>query len=270
MAQPAYPFGLADLPRIGHAIASNLVARALPGVYVRLPRQTGRGAGEESAQEAANYFRRCVSDYFDVLGTRTSYSAALVRGRRILEYGPGNVPGVALLLIAHGAASVVCVDRFPMVSPSRENLAILWCLLESLEGEQRARAAECFRVRGDPASGFIEERVRYQVAAGGLSGLEQAVDLVLSRAVLEHVSDLNATFADMYCALIPGGICLHQVDLKSHGLHRYNPHGHRSCGAACTAPKVFRTAGASTTTATPWLLPVSRPGCCGRLSARSG
>ena len=52
--------------------------------------------------------------------------------------------------------------------------------------------------------------------------LQDEVDVVLSRAALEHVNDLSATFADMYRALTPGGICIHQVDLKSYGLHLNN------------------------------------------------
>lgn len=223
MTQTVYPFGVADLPRIGRAVLSNFLARALPDLYVRLTRQTGRGAGEESAQEVADYFRRCVSDYFAILGSIADDPSTLVRGKCILEYGPGDVPGVALLLIAHGASQVVCVDRFKLVKLSDKNAAILQRLLDGLGGEQLARARECFNTPGDPASGFNETRVRYQVATDGISGLERQADLVLSRAVLEHVNDLVSTFADMHRALLPGGICLHQVDLKSHGLHRHNP-----------------------------------------------
>jgi hypothetical protein len=46
---------------------------------------------------------------------------------------------------------------------------------------------------------------------------------VISRAVLEHVNDLRATFVDMRNVLREHGIAVHQVDLKSHGLHRRTP-----------------------------------------------
>jgi trans-aconitate methyltransferase len=48
-------------------------------------------------------------------------------------------------------------------------------------------------------------------------------DLVYSRAVLEHVNDLEATFVDMVAAMRPGAVAIHLVDLRSHGLHRKNP-----------------------------------------------
>ena len=46
--------------------------------------------------------------------------------------------------------------------------------------------------------------------------------MVYSGAALEHVTDLDATFIDMYKMLVPGGVAIHQVDLKSHGMHRKN------------------------------------------------
>jgi SAM-dependent methyltransferase len=66
-------------------------------------------------------------------------------------------------------------------------------------------------------------RLEYVIKPSGLSGLREVVDCVYSRAVLEHVNDLEATFEDMARALKPGGVTIHQVDLKSHGLHRENP-----------------------------------------------
>ena len=67
------------------------------------------------------------------------------------------------------------------------------------------------------------DRLRYVVGSAGLTGLREEVDFVFSRAVLEHVNDLEATFADMVAALRPGGTAIHQVDLRSHGQHRNNP-----------------------------------------------
>ncbi|HYC76354.1 MAG TPA: methyltransferase domain-containing protein, partial [Planctomycetota bacterium] len=88
---------------------------------------------------------------------------------------------------------------------------------------ERRRAGEAFVVAGDPASGLRPERLRYEVRADGLIGAREAYDLVTSRAVLEHVSDLAATYVDMARALRPGGMAVHLVDLKSHGLHREHP-----------------------------------------------
>jgi SAM-dependent methyltransferase len=189
---------------------------------VRLTAQTGRGGGEESPEQIAQYFLDCFADYFRVLGVPAEQISAYLAGKRLLEYGPGDVPGVALLMLAHGAERVWCVDRFPLASLSAKNVAVLERLISLLPLEAQQRAAQCFVRPGEPASGFAADGLEYLVKPSGLSGLSEAVDLVFSRAVLEHVNDLHATFRDMRQALRSGGVAIHEVDLKSHGLHRRN------------------------------------------------
>ena len=211
-----------DAKRAARAIVTDQLARWAPKLYVRLTGQTGRGAGKDSTREAADYFRRCFEDYFEILQIAPENIPTYLAGKRVLEYGPGDIPGVALLMVAHGAESVVCVDRFPLLALSPKNIEVLRHLLEGLEGEARQHAEGCFLAKGDPSSGF-SPRIRYLIRPSGLSSLRTAVDLVISRAVLEHVDDLSATFDDMYEALRDGGLAAHEVDLKSHGLHRKNP-----------------------------------------------
>jgi len=214
---------LDDARRFIHATLSNQIAKVSPTLYARLTRQTGRGYAPESARQAADYFEACFRDYFEVLGVPEKAVAAYLSGKQLLEYGPGDVPGVALLMIAHGAERITCVDRFALVSMTQKNADTLLELLWRLDNRARGRASECFRQPGNPFSGFNPERIRYLIQPSGLSGLHSEVDLVFSRAVLEHVNNLDATFADMARALRADGILLHQVDLKSHGLHRRNP-----------------------------------------------
>ena len=214
---------MSDAVRVARAIVTNQIAKLAPGLYIRLTGQTGRGAAPEAPTDIAGYFRRCFNDYFRVLDVAPGRVSDYLNDKRVLEYGPGDVPGVALLMLAHGAQQVYCVDRFSMIDLSEKNVAVLRCLMDELPTSARQVAERCFRTPGDPASGFREDRLKYLVGRTGLSGLRDAVDLVISRAVLEHVNDLSATFADMRLALRPGGIAIHQVDLKSHGLHRRNP-----------------------------------------------
>jgi len=213
----------ADAKRIVHAVLTDQLAHFAPSLYVRLTGQTGRGAEEQSPRQIADYFRTCFDEYFPIQNVAPRDIGSFLAGKRLLEYGPGDIPGVALLMIAHGAEQVTCVDRFPLVSASPKNIAVLQCLLDGLDGTMRARAESCFRDSGNPSSGLAEQRIRYLVRPSGLSGLKQEIDLIISRAVLEHVDNLSATFADMHSALKPNGIAVHQVDLKSHGLHRRNP-----------------------------------------------
>jgi hypothetical protein len=210
--------------RVLRATLTNQLARFAPQAYVRLTGQTGRGAAaEEGPADIARYFEDCVDDYFVRLGVPSRAVAGYLRGKTLLEYGPGDLPGVAALMVARGAEKVYCVDRFPLVRLDEKNTAALRRLIESTQGQQRERLLSCLRNRADPGAGFDPRRIEYLVLPSGLSGLRQAADLVYSRAVLEHVNDLPATLADMVQALRPGATAVHLVDLRSHGLHRSNP-----------------------------------------------
>ncbi len=211
------------LRRIIQATLTNQIARFAPSLYVQLTGQTGRGTGEVRLDEVGEYFKTCFEEYFEQLGVSKSEQTDYLHGKRLLEYGPGDVPGVAMLMVAHGANQVLCVDRFPLVRMSPKNVQIVKLMLEHLPQLQRERAEACFRQAVQPQLGFDPRFIDYLISPSGLSGLENEMDLVFSRAVLEHVNDLPATFRDMYAALKPGGIAIHLVDLKSHGLHRKSP-----------------------------------------------
>ena len=207
--------------RVMRAVATNQLARHAPSAYLRLTGQTGRGAAaEEGANDIAAYFRRCLDDYLSRLGVATGDH---VSGRTLMEYGPGDLPGVAMLMVAHGAEKVYCVDRFPLVSFSDKNIRVIDDLMQDLHGESLDRIRSCLVDIDAPRKGLATSRVEYLITRDGVSGLVETVDLVFSRAVLEHVNDLEATFNDMVTAMRPGAIAIHLVDLRSHGLHRHNP-----------------------------------------------
>jgi len=213
-----------SVPAVAKAVMTNQLARFVPGLYVRLTGQTGRGdSASETSAEIAQYFQRCVLDYLEVLGIPQSELRDFLRDKVILEYGPGDIPGVALLLVAFGARKVYCVDRFSLVQVASKNLQVIHRLGGALSEPERACFDQCFINPAAPEKGFNPDRIEYLVRPNGLSGLRQEVDLVLSRAVLEHVNDLDATFQDMKTAMKEGALAVHQVDLRSHGLHVSNP-----------------------------------------------
>lgn len=214
--------GRGDFKRIFKAVLTNLVACSSPKTYVRITGETGRGLGEETADDVVRYFIECFYAYFEKLNLGPDDIEGYLTGKSVLEYGPGDVPAVALLMIAHGAESAVCVDRFPLINLKPKNVKIMEGLLATLSFDKRKRVDECFSECGNYSSGILPHKMRYVVDANGLSGLENRIDFVYSRAVLEHVNDLGATFQDMKQAMKSDGLAIHLVDLKSHGLHREN------------------------------------------------
>ncbi|HSV50996.1 MAG TPA: methyltransferase domain-containing protein [Burkholderiaceae bacterium] len=212
-----------DIARFGKAFVSNQIARVAPSLYVRLTGQTGRGEGEVNVGEIAEYFRQCYADYAAQLNLDTAAFEDFLSGKTVLEYGPGDILGVALLLYAHGAAFVRCVDRFPLERISDTNAAVYRALIDSLVGEAHTRACSAFREPGKPESGFLPEKVQYTVSRDGLAREHAGYDLVISRAVLEHVNRLDQTLADVAAALRKDGVSIHCVDLRSHGLDQHKP-----------------------------------------------
>jgi len=152
---------LSDIKRFLRAAVTNQLARFAPDLYLRITGQTGRGEEGNSPPEIADYFLRCFADYRARLSALGLSLDALIRNQSLLEYGPGDLPGVALLMYAHGAKSVTCADRFAMVNLSATNLEVLRLLLERLPAPERATAAGAFKVAGDPGSGSKPDVIDY-------------------------------------------------------------------------------------------------------------
>jgi SAM-dependent methyltransferase len=130
----------------------------------------------------------------------------------IVEIGPGDNFGVALLFLAHGARSVTAIDKFePERDLARQNaiyraLGNRHDLARLFNGEvSEAAIRNLTYLPGMPAE-------RYFVAGA------PAADAVVSRAVLEHLDDPLVALDAMWASLRPGGLLLHRIDLRDHGM----------------------------------------------------
>ncbi len=204
------------------ALGSNAVNMVSKDLHAALRRSTGRGVDGQPPETIARYFQFCLQDYCRDLGVPDGGVDEFLRGKVVLEYGPGDIPGVALLMVARGAERAICVDRFPLLRLSETNRAAVTALAASLPPAQRERLASCF-TEPDHRGALHPDRVRVVVDRDGLSGLRGQADIVISRAVLEHVNRLDRTLEDSVLALRPGGVACHVVDLKSHGFEWEHP-----------------------------------------------
>jgi SAM-dependent methyltransferase len=150
-------------------------------------------------------------------------------GLRVLELGPGHsvVPG--LLLYAHGAALYVGADSFPIAGRSsalyrraRQHLALRPVLvphedLAPRRAEALRRFDEAVDLSKDEAV-FARGKVewRYPVDAATLPFEDASFDLVLSNAAFEHFLDPVSAARESARVLAPGGVGIHQIDLRDH------------------------------------------------------
>jgi SAM-dependent methyltransferase len=163
------------------------------------------------------YSKEVYEDYFTWSGIPRSF----VKGKRVLEIGPGENLAVSLRFLADGAAFVASVDRFRSLKSGAEQAAVYRRLFHGFDETQRKNLGDMLSLQ-DSGSCLDELRCRYcadtPLEALASQAGNNVYDLIVSRAVLEHVIDLDAAFTSMDRLLAPGGIMIHEVDFRDHGM----------------------------------------------------
>ncbi len=139
-----------------------------------------------------------------------------LRGKKVLEIGPGINFGAIMMLACHGA-KVMVADRFltpwdPEYHPKfyrllKDSLAKRWPLIDQTP-------LDMILSRGKYPPEIISQ---YSCSLEELSCVpDHSVDLVISAAVLEHLYDLKPAFYHLARITKPGGFGLHTVDFRDH------------------------------------------------------
>lgn len=171
----------------------------------RLETRSGTPHNAFSFNESLDYIETVYRDYVTQAGGEP------IQGR-VAEIGPGDNFGVALMLLAAGAREVHAIDRYrPLRDPERQR-AIYRGLSE------RHGMAHLFE--GTPDEESIRGLVRHvgEPAETFFAQWPLEFDAILSRAVMEHLYDPLKALDDMAAALRPGGVLVHFVDLRDHGM----------------------------------------------------
>ena len=139
-----------------------------------------------------------------------------VEGRSVAEFGPGDTLAAGLALLAAGAETYTCLDRF--VPDYSRPAAREWYR------EVRAAWHQSFPGRSWPA--WLEpdrfpvaypHRARVLDVAVERAQQDERYDVVCSWQVGEHVEDIRA-FATLTAAMLKSnGVAVHRVDFGPHG-----------------------------------------------------
>jgi SAM-dependent methyltransferase len=150
--------------------------------------------------------------YLDILpGGKKS-----LKGKKVLEIGPGINFGTMLMLACHGA-EVSVTDRFLAPWDPEYHPKFYRLLKDNLAGRRPSMdltPLDMVLSEGGYPPHCID---LHSCSLEELSGVpDQSVDIVLSYDVLEHLYDLNSAFSQMARITKPGGFGLHQVDFRDH------------------------------------------------------
>jgi len=207
-----------------------------------------RGAGGTSSA------RYCYSVWLRhaVLALRCGFAP---RVKTLAELGPGESLGIGLAAVLSGVDTYLALDAKRHVAHSR-NLGVFDELIELfrqrapipdddefpeifpkldvysfprefLNDEMLARTLRSDRLAGiregllsiDEPGASTAVQIHYIAPWDFAESLpSQAVDMIISQAVMEHVEDIAHTYAKLYRWLRPGGFMSHNIDFRSHGL----------------------------------------------------
>jgi SAM-dependent methyltransferase len=160
-----------------------------------------------------------VDEVFEDYRTYAGLDTAALSGKTVMELGPGDSFGVAMRFIAAGAERVITADRFIPFRNAAQQRAIYKGVLRRLGSDEQARVEGVMDSDGAPvAGGPIDVREGLAIEQAPEQVGRESVDIIVSRAVLEHVFDIDAAFDAMHTLLKPGGLMAHKVDLRDHGL----------------------------------------------------
>jgi len=147
-----------------------------------------------STNEMVDYCERIVEKY-------KKFGNINLFRKNILEIGPGRTLGVAALFVIKGANEVISVDKFNCLRKDDE------IILKKLCNKYNKDYQKILKKIGYMSGVGIEEVDRF---------LNKKFDVIISNAVLEHLSDLKRAIYQMSKMIKSQGIMVHEVDLACH------------------------------------------------------
>lgn len=193
-----------------------------PIVQLRKPTGSGKSAGDTDPDETYTYAQSVFRKYMQQL--EVTDPTPFLKGKAVLEIGPGDNLAVAFLFLAHGARQVVCMDRFRLVQDRTKNARLARIVLNSLPEHNREYLQQAVACAGDKEIRLDSYRLQYLCSALETIPLPDAsVDLVVSNAVLEHVCNIDKLFQELNRVMKPGSVMVHALDLGPHQLYMETP-----------------------------------------------
>lgn len=189
----------------------------------------------------------CYSVYLRHLVTAARHGLATDPGV-VVELGPGDSLGIGLMALLTGAEQYYALDavrhaatetnlmifdelakllttrvpipfggEFVEILPELADYAFPTQILSDTRLTRALAPERLSRLRLALAGDLTTGPIRYIAPMGRMHEIPaDSVDLILSQAVMEHVDQLEKTYAECFRCLKPGGYMSHQIDLQCH------------------------------------------------------
>jgi SAM-dependent methyltransferase len=142
-----------------------------------------------------------------------------LKDKIILEIGPGNFLINGLIYLSHGARKVYLIDKYKHLFWDQHDIAFHKLIIDKITRSNMPYSREALKavVFEENAVKFDREKIIFkQEDVKHLSLESDSIDIIFSNAVLEHVPRLKEAVDEMSRVLKPGGIGVHEIDLRDH------------------------------------------------------
>lgn len=151
---------------------------------------------------------------FDAHVSRAGLSGSGLRGKVVLEMGPGDSVATAIIASAYGAKAVL-IDTGDYAAGDMRTYRAIYDLLKN-------RGLKPPNILGASNIGELLQICDAQYLSNGMDDWQRvpsaSVDLLFSQAVLEHVrkNEFATTQKECFRVLKPNAVASHRVDLRDH------------------------------------------------------
>lgn len=226
------------------AVLYQIAANAAKGVLARVAPATD-GSGASHAELTIGQSLRAIDRTYHRYLFYGDLAPSDVLGKRVLEVGPGDNLGVALRFLLDGAREVVALDRFFSRRNPAAETAIYRAMQQAFPGRDRLFEALIELAASSYTSGSrlsVDGQTLVYVHGVPLEAAPESLtpgfDLIASMAVFEHIGDVEAGLTAIDRLLARGGLSLHEIDLRDHGM--FSLSGHHPLTFLTIPPRLWR------------------------------
>ena len=162
-----------------------------------------------TVDQSVAYIEEVFTDY-------KKYAGIMRFEGRVAEVGPGDNAGVGLLFLQDGCAFVDMVDRFYSRRNAQAQTIIYRALWNKNPGLEPFLGGQ--DLEDETTFNSVKRWYGAEAAAEEFFVSNAGYDFIVSRAVFEHLYDPLLAINRMVNALNPGGMLLHKIDLRDHGM----------------------------------------------------